>query len=177
MTPHLLVAYAYLLFIHYHLSINNELFIILVCLVTTHDDLLTWFQALYYLIILRILTADGDLAAISLLATLVEDEYPLTARHTIKRAFRDDYCLLRLSKLQIQIVGLTGSDIARAVALEDEIDAEPTVSHLWINLANLQEIMLAILVEGGSQAGFHSVDVVLIHLCLYLIIKIGRAHV
>lgn len=30
--------------------------------------------------------------------------------------------------------------------------------------------MLAILVEGGSQAGFHSVDVVLIHLCLYLVI-------
>ena len=132
--------------------------------------MLTWFQALYYLIILRILTADGDLAAISLLATLVEDEYPLTARHTIKRAFRDDYCLLRLSELQIQIVGLTGSDIARAAALEDEVDAEPTVSHLWINLANLQEIMLAILVEGGSQAGFHSVDVVFIHLCLHLVI-------
>ncbi len=83
-------------------------------------------------------TADGDLAAISLLATLVEDEYPLTARHTIKRAFRDDYCLL----LTVRVANpdsrfLTVRILLGATALKDEFYAEPTVSHLWINLANL----------------------------------------
>ena len=68
----------------------------------------------------------------------------MTARYTIKRAFRYNYCLLRLTELQIYIIGLTGSDIAWANALEDEVDAEPAVSYLGINLANLQEIMLTL---------------------------------
>ena len=92
----------------------------------------------------------------------------MTARYTIKRAFRDDYCLLRLTELQIYIIGLTGSDVARANAFEDEVDAEPAVSYLGINLANLQEIMLAVLVESGCEPRFYPVDVMLIHLRLHL---------
>ena len=92
----------------------------------------------------------------------------MTARYTIKRAFRDNYCLLRLTELQIYIISLTGSDVARANALEDEVDAEPAVSYLGINLANLQEIMLAVLVESGSKPRFYPVDVMLIHLRLHL---------
>ena len=92
----------------------------------------------------------------------------MTARYTIKRAFRDNYCLLRLTELQIYIISLTSSDVARANAFEDEVDTEPAVSYLGINLANLQEIMLAVLVEGGSKSRFYPVDVMLIHLRLHL---------
>ena len=92
----------------------------------------------------------------------------MTARYTIKRTFRDNYCLLRLTELQIYIISLTGSDIARANTFEDEVDAEPAISYLGINLANLQEIMLAVLVEGGSKSRFYPVDVMLIHLRLHL---------
>ena len=93
---------------------------------------------------------------------------PLTTRYTIKRAFRDNYCLLRLTELQIYIIGLTGSDVARANTFEDEVDAEPAISYLGINLANLQEIMLAVLVEGSCKSRFYPVDVMLIHLRLHL---------
>ena len=163
-------AYAQFLIINSKFLINNELFIILIGFIAANDNLLARLQAFYHFIVLRILTADGYLAAISLLATLVKDKNPLTARHTIKRTFRDDDCLLRLSELQINIISLTRSDIAWANALEDEVDAEPAVSYLGINLANLQEIMLAVLVEGGSQARFHTIDVMLIHLRLHLVV-------
>ena len=53
----------------------------------------------------------------------------------MKRAFRDNYCLLRLTELEIYIINLTGSDIARANAFEDEVDAEPAVSYLGIRIA------------------------------------------
>ena len=92
----------------------------------------------------------------------------MTARYTIERAFRDNYCLLRLTELQIYIISLTGSDVAWANAFEDEVDAESAVSYLGINLANLQEIMLTVLVEGGSKSRFYPVDVMLIHLRLHL---------
>ena len=92
----------------------------------------------------------------------------MTARYTIKRAFRDDYCLLRLTELQIYIIGLTGSDVARTNTFEDEVDAEPAVSYLGINLADLQVLMLAVLVESGSKSRFYPVDVMLIHLRLHL---------
>ena len=85
----------------------------------------------------------------------------MTTRYTIKRAFRDNYCLLRLTELQIYIISLTGSDVARANAFEDEVDAEPAISYLGINLANLQEIMLAVLVESGCEPRFYPVDVML----------------
>ena len=92
----------------------------------------------------------------------------MTTRYTIKRAFRDNYCLLRLTELQIHVIGLTGSDVARANTFEDEVDAEPAVSYLGIDLANLQEIMLTILVEGSSKPRFYPVDVMLIYLRLHL---------
>ena len=92
----------------------------------------------------------------------------MTARYTIERAFRDNYCLLRLTELQIYIISLTGSDVAWANAFEDEVDAESAVSYLGINLANLQEIMLTVLVESGSKSRFYPVDVMLIHLRLHL---------
>ena len=47
--------------------------------------------------------------------------------------------LLRLTELQIYIISLTGSDVARTNAFEDEVDAEPAISYLGINLANLRE--------------------------------------
>ena len=92
----------------------------------------------------------------------------MTARYTIERAFRDNYCLLRLTELQIYIISLTSSDVARANAFENEVDAEPAVSYLGINLANLQEIMLAVLVESGCEPRFYPVDVMLIYLRLHL---------
>ncbi len=127
-------------------------------------------QALRHFIVLGVLPADGYLAAISLLAILVEDEDPLTARHTVERALRDDDGLLRLSELQVDIVGLTCADVAGAHALEDEVDTEPAVPYLGIDLAHLQGVTLAVLLEGGGQSRFHTVDVVLVHLCLYLIV-------
>ncbi len=127
-------------------------------------------QSLRHLIVLGVLSADGDLAAIGFLAILVENEDPLAARHTVERALGDDDGLLRLSELQIHIIGLARADVVRAHALEDEVDAELAVPHLGIDLAHLQGVTLAILVEGGSESGLHAVDVVLIHLCLYLIV-------
>ena len=53
------------------LIINYQLFIILISFITANDNLLARLQALNHLVILRILATDGDLSAISLLATLV----------------------------------------------------------------------------------------------------------
>ena len=92
----------------------------------------------------------------------------MTARYTIERAFRDNYCLLRLTELQIYIISLTGSDVAWAHAIEAAVDADSAVSNLGINLANLQEIMLTVLVECGSKSRLYPVDVMLIHLRLHL---------
>ena len=132
--------------------------------------MLARFQALRHLIILGVLSADGNLAAVGFLAILVEDKNPLTARHTVERALRDDDGLLRLSELQIHIVGLARADVAGAHALEDEVDAELAVPHLGIDLAHLQGVTLTILLEGGSQTGLHTVDVMLIHLRLHLVV-------
>ena len=78
--------------------------------------------------------------------------------------------MLRLSELQIHIVGLARADVAGAHALEDEVDAELAVPYLGINLAHLQGVTLAVLLEGSGQPGLHTVDVMLIHLCLHLVV-------
>ena len=86
-------------------------------------------------------------------------------------AARDDDGLLRLAKFEVDVVGLARADVLRALATEDEITAELALANFRIDLANLQLVCLVATRKGGRESLAHTIDIVLIDLSLYLIIR------
>ena len=120
---------------------------------------------------LRVLATDAYVSAIGFLAILVEHENPLSACGLEEGAARDDDGLLGLAKFEVDVVGLARADVLRALATEDEITAELALANFWIDLANLQLVCLVATRKGGRQTLAHTVDIVLVYLSLYLIIR------
>ena len=118
---------------------------------------------------MRVLTAYTDVAAIGFAAAFVEHEYPLASCGLEEGAARDEDGLLGLAQLQIDVIGLACADVLRALAPEDEVAAELPLSHLGIDLAHLQLVLLVATGEGGCQSLAHAVDIVLVNLRLYLV--------
>ena len=98
-------------------SFQDEHFVVLVAFVARYDDPFALLQAFQYFVVLGVLTSDADLAAVCFLAVLVEDENPVAARYLEERAFGDEDALGGFAQLEVDVVGLSASDVFGAVAL------------------------------------------------------------
>ena len=94
----------------------------------------------------------------------------MPARHAVERALGDEHRPLRLAQLQVDIIGLTRSDVGRTFAAEHEIYLEPAVFHLGVHLAHGERIVLAVLLKGRREPLVHPVDVMLVNLRLHFIV-------
>ena len=150
--------------------INNQYFVVLECLVSVGDDAFSWLKAFKHLIELRILSADADVAAVGVVATLVEHEDPLSAGGLEECAARNDDCLFGLSEFEVDVIGLSCADILRSFATEYEIASELAFANLGIDLAHLEEILLVATCEGRHESLPHSVDIVFVDLCLHFVV-------
>ena len=128
--------------------LNYQYFIILECFVATGNHALAWLQTFENLVILRILATYTDVATIGLRATLVEYKYPLASCGLEEGATRNDDGLLGLTQFEVDLIGLTRTDVLRTRTFEDEIAAELTIAHFRINLAHLQLVFLVTTVKG-----------------------------
>ena len=72
---------------------QDEHFVVFVAFVAGDDDPFAFLQAFQYLVVLRVLASDADLAAVGFLAVFVEDENPVASRHLEEGAFRDEDAL------------------------------------------------------------------------------------
>ena len=90
-------------------------------------DAFAGFEAFKHFVILRILPADPDFAAVSLFPVLIEHKNPVSARTLKERTLRDDDAFGGLSELKIDVVCLPASDIVGAFAGKDKVRAEFTV--------------------------------------------------
>ena len=120
---------------------------------------------------LRVLAAYADGAAIGFAPIRGEYENPLAASSLEERAARDDNRLFWLPQFEVDVVGLARADIFGALTLEDKVTTELAFAHLGINLANLELILLVASRKSGSKPLTDAIDIVLIDLCLYLIIR------
>jgi len=84
-----------------------QYFVVLERLVATGDDSFAWLQTFEHLVVLRVLAAYTNLAAIGLTTIGREDEDPLPARGLEEGAARDEHGLLGLAQFEVDIVGLT----------------------------------------------------------------------
>ena len=73
--------------------LQYEHFVVFVAFVAGDDDPFAFLQAFQYLVVLRVLASDADLAAVGFLAVFVEDENPVASRHLEEGAFRDEDAL------------------------------------------------------------------------------------
>ena len=151
--------------------LDDQYFVVLKGLVAAGDDALAWLQTLQYLVVLWILAAYADVAAIGFCATLVEDEYPLSACGLKERAARDEDGLLWLTQFEVDVIGLACADVLWTLALENEVTAELALAHLRIDLAHLQLILLVTTGESGCESLTNAVDIMLVDLCLHLIVR------
>ena len=113
-----------------------QYFVVLKRLVAAGYHLFARLQSLQHLVVLRVLPAYANVAAIGFLSALVEHEDPLAARGLEEGAARNDDGLLGLAQLQVDVVGLACADVLRALTPEDEVSAELALAHLRIDLAH-----------------------------------------
>ena len=151
--------------------LQQQYFVVLEGLVAAGDDTLAGLQTLEHLVVLWVLATDADVAAIGFLPALVKDKDLLAAGGLEEGATRDEHRLLGLAQFEVNIVGLARTDVFRALASEDKVAAELTLTHLRIDFAYLQLILLVATGKGGGEALTHTVDVMLVDLCLYLIVR------
>ena len=71
-------------------SLQHQNLALLVGLIATHDNAFAWLQSLKHFIILRVLSAYGDLAPVSLVSILVQNKYPLSTSHTVEGSLGDE---------------------------------------------------------------------------------------
>ena len=117
-----------------HSSFNYQHLIILKCLISTYDNLLPRLQAFEHLVILWILPAYADVAAVCLVAVAVENEDPVAASDGIECTFGYQHRLLGFAKLEVDVVGLASADILRTLAVESEINLEASLFYFGIYL-------------------------------------------
>ena len=112
---------------------------------------------------------DANLPLDGLVAILADHIDPFPTGLLVEGAARNDDRLLRLAKLEIEVIRLAGADVVRLLPVKLEIGLELAVAHLGIDLADDRREGLALTLESGFQAGNDPVDVMLIYLCLNLI--------
>ena len=115
----------------------DQYFVVFKCLVAAGDDTLARLQTFEHLVVLRVLAAYADVAAIGFRAALVKDEDPLSACGLEEGAARDEDGLLWLTQFEVDEIGLARADVLRAFAAEDEITTELALAHLGIDLSDL----------------------------------------
>ena len=145
--------------------------IILIALIAGNDHFFTGFEAVNDFVILRVLATDLDFAAICFLAVFVKNEDPAAACALEECSARDDDAFCRLSKFQINVIGLSTADIIGAFAGEDEIRTELTVAHFRIDFAYIQFKIRSLAFECCGQSLFHAVDIMFVDQSFDLIVR------
>ena len=99
------------------------------------DDLFARLQAFEDFVVLRVLTADADLAFHGLAAVRGDYIYPFAAGLLVEGSARDEDGAFWLSELEVQIICLAGADVGRLLSAELEVCLELPVTHFRIDLA------------------------------------------
>lgn len=148
-------------------------------IVSGRNHPVTGLEAVGHLVLLRVLAADGDGHTYGACLVLVQFVYPLAARGLVEIAAGDDEGILRLTEFDLHTEALAHTDIVGHVGSEDEVDVEHAVLYLGHHLGDLQWVALALVEDGGGQAGGDAVDVVLaergVHLELVEHLDFGNA--
>ena len=115
--------------------IKYQYFIVSKVVITRSYDFFSRFQPFKDFVELRILTSYAYFTFNSFSAFRRHDIYPFACSLLVECAAMDKYRFFRLSKLQIQVIGLAGPDVVWLLAAEPEVCLELAVTYLRVYFA------------------------------------------
>ena len=152
------------LFQYYDISIPERL-------VSGYKDRLSRAESFLHFVILRVLSADADFPSYRTVPFGREDIYPPSSRMLEESAAWYHYRLLRLSELEVHIIGLSGPDVFRLLSGELEVGLELAFPHFRIHFADNGQEFLFLPFEYGFKSGRYPVYIVFVYQGLYLVAR------
>ena len=132
--------------------------------ISGNNHFISRLQSFHNFVILRVLAANTNRTAASSPPFFVHDIHILSATCLIKASTGNDHCLNGITQLQIQVVGLSGTDIFRSGGDEMQVGSKLPFSHFRVDFRYFHIVFFPLPFKTGGEIGHDTLHVVFVDL-------------